>query len=90
MDFLLDYLFISAGTILDGTIVPNTIQEIVAAPGTRDQLTYADIEIDISGAVAGESYMVIVLRRDGSSGSDTYGGNVEGSFLQLSSYRWQG
>jgi len=90
VDFLLDYLFISAGTILDGTIVPNTIQEIVAAPGTIDQLTYADIEIDISGAVAGESYMVIVLRRDGSSGSDTYGGNVEGSFLQLSSYRWQG
>ena len=90
VDFLLDYLFISAGTVLDGTISPSTIQEIVAAPGTIDQLTYADIDIDISDAVAGESYMVIVLKRDGSSGSDTYGGNVEGSFLQLSSYRWQG
>ena len=90
VEFQIDYMFFLEGTVLDGSIVATQEQKLVPGPGTTDELVYTDFEIDISEAVAGESYMVFSFRRNGPSGADTFSGNVEGSFCQLTAYEWQG
>jgi hypothetical protein len=90
VEYQLDYMFFLEGTILDGSIVATQEQKLVPGPGVTDQLVYTDFSIDISEAVAGESYLAFSFRRNGPSGADTFTGNVEGSFLQLIAYEWQG
>jgi hypothetical protein len=90
VEFILDYLFAVEGDILNNSLTTTQTIYNVPAPGTTDELVYTDMTIDLSDAVAGESYLIFSLRRDGPAGADTFTGNVEGAFLQLLSYQWQG
>ncbi len=79
----------TVGDVLNGTLGETALPQLVAAPGTANEVNETEFTFSIPMAVPGDAFGIVLLRdARAANPDDTYGGNVSFVSIQLTGKAW--